>query len=410
VWVASPTDRPGGAKFCRVAQLTEESKERSVLRDHNLHVVFGVTLMAVLGASSVGPALPKVADELGVSSGQVGLLITVFTLPGVVLTPIWGVLSDRYGRKKILVPSLLLFGVAGASCALARSFELLMVLRLVQGAGAAALGAINVTVIGDLYSGHERTEAMGYNSSVLSIGTAGYPVIGGMLATLGWYYPFALPLVAVPIGLLVLFSLRNPEPAGDSGLKEYFGSVAEHLKDRRVIGLFAASLVTFIILYGPQITYLPILMDQSFGASPVITGAIVSSSSVVTALTATQLRRLTRLVSEKILIRVAFVLYAVALCIVPLVPSLPLLLVATAVYGFAQGINIPNILSLLTGYAPQENRGAILSLNGTILRLGQTLGPLLMGLAAATLSIGGAYFAGAALAAAMFLVALILIR
>ncbi len=94
----------------------------------------------------------------------------------------------------------------------------------------------------------------------------------------------------------------------------------------------------------------------------------------------------------------------------PLVPSLLLLLVATAVYGFAQGINIPNILSLLIGYAPQENRGAILSLNGTILRLGQTLGPLLMGLAAAALSIGGAYFAGAALATVMFFVALVLIR
>lgn len=59
-----------------------EDGERSVPRDHNLHVVFCVTLMAVLGASSVGPALPKVADALGVSSGQVGLLITVFTLPG----------------------------------------------------------------------------------------------------------------------------------------------------------------------------------------------------------------------------------------------------------------------------------------------------------------------------------------
>jgi ACDE family multidrug resistance protein len=396
--------------LCRVAQANEERKGHSVLRDHNLHVVFGVTLMAVLGASSVGPALPKVADELGVSSGQVGLLITVFTLPGVLLTPIWGVLSDRYGRKTILVPSLLLFGVAGASCALARNFELLMVLRFVQGVGAAALGAINVTVIGDLYSGHERTEAMGYNSSVLSVGTASYPVIGGLLATLGWYYPFALPLVAVPIGLLVLFSLRNPEPADSGDLKEYFGNVAKNLKDRRVIGLFAASLVTFIILYGPHITYLPILMDQYFGASPLLTGAIVSSSSVVTALTSTQLGRLTRIVPEKMLIRVSFVLYAVALSIVPLVPVLPLLLVATAVYGFAQGINIPNILSLLTGSAPQENRGAILSLNGTILRLGQTLGPLLMGLAAATFSLGGAYFVVAALAAVMFLVVSVLIR
>src|SRR4051794_231968 len=151
-------------------------------------------------------------------------------------------------------------------------------------------------------------------------------------------------------------------------------------------------------------------MDQSFGASPLLTGAIVSSSSIVTVLTSTQLTRLTRLVPEKILIRVAFVLYAVALSIVPLVLALPLLLVATSIYGFGQGINIPNIFSLLTGSAPQENRAALLSLNGTILRLGQTLGPLLMGLATTILSLGGAFFAMAALTAAMFPVAFVLIR
>lgn len=146
--------------------------------------------------------------------------------------------------------------------------------------------------------------------------------------------------------------MRNPKPAGSGDLKEYFGIVAKNLKDRRVIGLFAASLVTFTILYGPHITYLPILMDQYFGASPLLTGVMVSSSSVVTALTSTQLGRLTSIVPEKILICVSFVLYAVALSIVPLVPALSLLLVATAIYGFAQGINIPNIVSLLHRICP----------------------------------------------------------
>jgi ACDE family multidrug resistance protein len=155
---------------------------RKVYKDHNLHVLWGVTLMAVLGVSSVTPAFPRIVQDLGVSSGQVGLLITVFTLPGIVLTPVLGVLSDRYGRKKILVPALLLFGVAGA---LARRFELLLALRFFQGMGAAALGTLNVTVIEDMYGGRERSAALGYNSSVLSVGTASYPAIGGALATFG---------------------------------------------------------------------------------------------------------------------------------------------------------------------------------------------------------------------------------
>jgi MFS family permease len=349
-------------------------------------------------------------QELGVSPGQVVLLITFFTLPGVLLTPVAGVLSDRFGRKTILVPSLLLFGIAGGACALVRDFELLLSLRALQGVGAAALGATNVTLIGDLFSGGKRTEALGYNSSVLSIGTASYPAVGGALATFAWYYPFALPVFAVPIAFLVMFSLHNPEPENDQGLKEYFGSVWEHVKDRRVSGLFVGSLVTFVILFGPLITYLPILMNEFFRASPFVIGVVVASSSLTTALTSTQIGRLSSRFSETALIRLSFLLFAVALCAVPLAPNVWALLLPTVIFGVAQSLNLPNSFSLLTAAAPKENRGAFLALNSTILRLGQTVGPLLMSAAAAGLSLGGAYFAAAALAVTMSLLALVLIR
>jgi MFS transporter, ACDE family, multidrug resistance protein len=140
----------GAVEFPPVATMREKKRgergdgSRPVWKDHNLHVIWGVTLMAVLGSPSVSPAFLKVAAELGVSPGQVGLLITVFTLPGVFLTPVAGVLSDKFGRKTVLIPSLLLFGVAGGACALARDFELLLGLRVLQGVGAATLGATNV--------------------------------------------------------------------------------------------------------------------------------------------------------------------------------------------------------------------------------------------------------------------------
>ncbi|MDQ4002112.1 MAG: MFS transporter [Actinomycetota bacterium] len=160
-----------------MAQAVEsgEGRRKPVWKDHNLRVIWFVTLMAVLGSSSVAPAFPEIQQEFGVSSGQVGLLITVFTLPGVSLTWVAGALSDRFGRKRILVPSLMLFGVAGGVCALARDFELLLALRTLQGVGAAALGALNVTLVGDLFAGRDRTAALGYNSSVLSIGTRATP-------------------------------------------------------------------------------------------------------------------------------------------------------------------------------------------------------------------------------------------
>lgn len=124
--------------------------------DSNLQIVFGITLMAVLGVASITPAFPIIIRELGVSSLGIGLLITVFTFPGVVLSPVIGLFADRYGRKRILVPPIFLFGIAGGACAFARDFNVLLMLRFFQGIGAASLGALNVTLIGDLYSGRER--------------------------------------------------------------------------------------------------------------------------------------------------------------------------------------------------------------------------------------------------------------
>jgi ACDE family multidrug resistance protein len=396
-----------------MAQAVEREGEKRggpVYKDHNLHVIFGVTLIAVLGTSSITPAFPEIRDALGISSGQVGLLITVFTLPGTLLTPVAGVLSDRYGRRKVLLPSLFLFGIAGVACALATDFGLLLVLRTLQGVGAAALGAINVTMIGDLYSGQRRTEALGYNSSVLSVGTASYPAIGGALALLGWRYPFALPLVAIPVALLVLFSLRNPESHNDQDLKEYAGNIWESVRDWRVVGLFCSTLITFVILFGPLISYLPIFMSATFGSSSLVIGLVIATASLTTALASTQEGWLTSHFSEKMLIRMSFAFYAAALILIPLVPNVWLLLVPTVIFGVAQSLNLPPVFSLLNEAAPNENRGAFISINSTILRLGQTLGPVLMSAAAIPVGLGGAYFAGAALAAAMFLVALILIR
>ena len=391
----------------------KESKGRAtgpVWKDHNLHVVWFVTLMAVLGSSSVSPAFPEVRQQFGVSVGQVGLLITVFTLPGVFLTFFAGALSDRFGRKRILVPSLLLFGSAGGACALAPNFETLLLLRVLQGVGAASLGALNVTLVGDLFSGRERTTALGYNSSVLNVGTASYPAIGGALAAFGWYYPFALPLLAIPVALLVLFSLRNPEPRNDQELKEKAQSVWERAKNGCVIGLFANTFVVFVILFGALIAYLPSFMSERFGSGSLFIGLVLASTSITAALASTQAGRLADRFSEKALIRTSYLLYAVSLCLVPLVPSVWLLFVPAMLFGVAQTLNLPNAFSLLNEAAPDENRGAFISLNSTILRLGQTLGPVLMLAATLPFGLGAAYLLATTLAAAMFLVAFAMIR
>ncbi|KJH71871.1 MFS transporter [Aliterella atlantica CENA595] len=377
---------------------------RKLYKDRNLLIIFTVSLIAILGVASVTPTFPRLRTALNVPVERIGLLVTVFTFPTVILGPIIGILADRLGRKKILVPSLILFGIAGFACAFVRDFNLLLLLRFLQGIGAASLLSLSVTLIGDLYVGDRRTTAMGYNASVSSIGTAIYPTIGGALATMGWYFPFMLPIVAIPVGLLVLFALKNPEPQGQRNLKVYLQNAVKALKNRQLFGLFIASAANFVLLYGAYVTYLPSLIADRFDAEPFTIGLFLSSISVAIAFTSSQLGNLARRFSETILIRASFVFYAVALLIVPFVPNLWFLLIPTTLFGIGLGIGFPSIQTLLAALAPKEYLATVISVNGTFFGLGQTLGPLLMGIAYGIGGINSVFFAGIGFAIATLIV------
>lgn len=373
-------------------------------QDRNLLIIFTISLIAILGVASITPAFPSLRTALEVPVESIGLLITVFTFPTVILGPIIGIFADRLGRKKILVPSLILFGIAGFTCAFVRDFNLLLLLRFLQGIGAASLLSLSVTLIGDLYVGDRRATAMGYNASISSIGTALYPTIGGALATLGWYFPFMLPIVAIPVGILVLFGLKNPEPQGQRNLKVYLRNAVKALKNRQLIGLFIASAANFVLLYGAYVTYLPSLIADKFGAEPFTIGLFLSSVSVAIAFTASQLGNLARHFSETTLIRASFVFYAVALLIIPFVPNLWLLLIPTTLFGIGLGIGFPSIQTLLAALAPKEYLATVISVNGTFYGLGQTIGPLLMGIVYSMGGINSVFFAGIGFAIATLIV------
>lgn len=356
-----------------------DSGERvATVSNPELQAIFGVTLIAVLGVSSIAPALPRMATALGVGAGEVALLITAFTLPGVVLTTVAGILADRYGRLRILVPGLLLFAAAGVACVFARSLPVLIALRVVQGIGASPIGSINVTLIGDLFTDRHRTTAMGLNASLLSIGTAAYPAIGGALTLLAWSAPFALAVLALPVAFLVLRRLQLAPRGHRSHLGEYFGGLWTVVRRPQVLLLFFTSTAIFILLYGAYVTFLPFLMAERFESSAPEIGLMMGGLSLATALTSANLGRLAARFGHRRLMTLGFVAFAAGLAAVPRAPQVLALALPAVLLGFAFATTIPVVQVLLAGFAPTDRRGAVMSLNGTVLRLGQTLGPPVM--------------------------------
>jgi len=354
--------------------------EIKVYRDRNFQIVCGASVMAMMTVVIIIPAFPKIMEALGVTEQSIGLLITVFTLPGFLFAPLSGILADRFGRKKLLVPSLFLFGILGGVCALAPDFKTLLILRVLHGIAGAPIMGVSGAIIGDLFSGQKRAEAMGIDITARYVGYVIYPVLGGALAGLAWNYPFLPFLIAIPLGLIALVFLRCPEPKSEQSLKNYFRNALGYLKSLRVLWLFSAAVITYILLYGAYLVHFSLLLGDRFHASPFTIGLFVSILGLFTAITASQVGRLNKRFSVVSLIIGAFAIYAVAMVIIPVVSNLWLCLLPTILFGIAHGLNLPSQRVIAARIAPFEHRAGFMTIYGTMIPLGMTIAPLLMGL------------------------------
>ena len=380
------------------------------MEKRNIAIIYLITLVAVMGVASITPAFPSIREHFNISASQVTLLITVFTFPGIFLAPVVGLLADRWGRKTILLPSLFLFGIAGAACFFTNKWEILLLLRFFQGIGSAALGSLNVTLIGDLFSGQKRSAIMGYNASVLSVGTAAYPAVGGALAMAGWQFPFLLPLLAIPTGLLIIFYLKNPEPKEPQTIRSYLKRTWKNINKKTVWGLFIINVLLFFILYGAYLSYFPQLMVERLGATDFQIGLFMSGFSVVTAITSSQLKVINRYLKPKKQLTISFILYFVSMILLSFTGNWWLLIIPLITFGMGHGMLIPGIQTLLVGFAPLNERAGFMSINGMVLRLGQTLGPLFIGLFYAIGGTGVAFLGGALVAVAMIVVSIFMVK
>lgn len=334
--------------------------------------------MAILGIVSVTPSLPYVAADLNIPKDKIGLIVSLFAMPGIFFTPVYGILADKFGRKKVLIPSLLMFGIFGTAGFFVRDFNLLLVLRFLSGMGAASLGALNVTLIGDLFANEKRQKIVGYNNSALNFGTTIVPIIGGMLAKIHWNYVYILPLFAVVLAIWMLYAFEEPV-SNTKSTAGYFKGFVNALKSYKISMMYLVNLLMYIVLFGSLWTYIPFLIEKKFISSSIINGFVLSGMSLTASIVSIFFGKIAAKHSPGKLFAIAFTLIAVALVSVTLMPEWYLLFISMIIFGAGFGIILPNIQSLVIKLAPENHRGVIVSLNRTISLLGQFLGPVISG-------------------------------
>jgi len=205
-----------------------------------MEILFAILLglfLSALDQTIVGTALPTIVTDLLGNSLYIWV-VTIYLLTSTISGPVYGKLSDQFGRKRLLMFGISLFLIGSALSGLSQTMEQLILFRGIQGLGAGAIFPISLAVIGDLFSPQERGKYQGLFGAVFGISALIGPALGGFLTdNVSWHWIF---FVNIPIGLVALFIIGRLLPAhiksGVSQKVDYLG-----------VAVFTAALVPILI-------------------------------------------------------------------------------------------------------------------------------------------------------------------
>ncbi|MFZ5817919.1 MAG: MFS transporter [Bacillota bacterium] len=349
-----------------------------------------VPLIMVLGNSMLIPVLPDMGREMGLDKSVTGLAVTAFSLAAGLGIALAGFLADRYGRKVVIVPSLLIYGLGGVISGLGGwwlaedGFTVVMAGRIVQGLGAAGTAPVAMAFVGDLFRGPQRVTALGILEAANGIGKVVSPILGALVGALfiWWGVFFAYAAMSVPFALAVWFLTKEPERPKAAGFKEYFGEVAQLFKRKGVplLACFWAGTVALFVLFG-VLFFLSEHLENAHDIDGVPKGFLIMWPVLAMSLTSFGaglfLQKHQKLLKPAVL--AGLVIAIAGMVLVAIVPQDWAFFTGVIVGGVGTGLQLPGLNNLITSSAPTAQRAAVTALYGAVRFIGVAFGPPLYG-------------------------------
>lgn len=348
-----------------------------------LGALFLAVLLDLVGFGIILPLLPFYATDLGASAFQVGLLVTAYSVVQLVMAPLWGRLSDRVGRKPILLFGLLGSAAAYLIFARADSLAMLFASRIVGGIGGSTI-PVAQAYIADVTPPAKRAGNMGLIGAAFGLGFVIGPALGGILSTVSYpaagYVAAALCLANTLITAFRLPESRERRVAGRAtprfDLPDAFRQAADSKQIRAVLFAYLFLTMAFSAL---QPT-LSLLASERFAMDGRQAGYLFALLGLVSVVVQGGLvRRFVPRVGERRLLRLSAFPFAAGLALAGSTESVPLLLAALTLIGIGYGGAIPSALGLLSRSADPARQGAVLGLGQSVGSAARVVGPTLAG-------------------------------
>jgi len=375
-------------------------EESDIITERQLQLLLLANVISTLGNALISPILGTLTGVFHVTPSQIGLMVTAISAPGIAIIPISGFLTDRYGRKPVLVSGLLLFGCGGVAIAFTTDFQVVLGLRFLQGIGFAGTVPVAITAIGDIYSSEREAAGQGFRLASSGFSQTVFPPLSGLLALVSWTYPFLIYSIAIPIAAVTYVWFTEPTEVGADSPSPQTGTVQGDGVDQSSVAStsylirvgrlavrprVAAILIANALMIVPWIaffTYNSLVVIQLNGFTSTLAGLLVAVFSTTFAIAASQAGRLTRLFDGRTVpLVVANTTIALGLGLFVVSPGPAVMAVSVFVLGIGIGVTGSMYRSLITGFAPAALRGGLVSLNESLGRLSATLTPIILGYA-----------------------------
>jgi MFS family permease len=358
----------------------------------------------MVGMLMVIPLLPYYTVELGGAGLVVGLLVSAFSVAQLISAPLWGRVSDRYGRRPALIAGLAFSAVAYVVFSYATSIWLLLLSRLVQGAGGGTTGVIQAYVT-DATEPEQRARSLGWISAATNAGVAIGPALGSLAYGLGREMP---GLLAAGLCLVnILFASRflreshdvhapHPEGARKRRSGEAVWGVVRHSADpaSRLIWIYANAMGAF----QGMTAILALFLAARFGVTEKTIGYFFMYIGTISVLTrAAILGPVVDRFGEVRLSRVGTLLLAIGLAAIPLTYGYVPLALAVALMPLGTAFTFPCITSLLSRVIARHERGLYMGVQQTFGGVARVVGPIGAGWAYDNLGIGVPFWVAAVL-------------